>query len=553
MTTGARASLTGLLRGAGEPEGDYALRYPRGERSMLRVLRDRARDRADHTWLVCDGRDSLTFAQAWSLVRRIGLAVRRDAGAGAHVALLMRNQIDFMPCFYGAQVNRGVAVPLNAESRGKHLEYLLDKGDASVLVVRDELFPRLHDVDSLGRVKVVVVTGASPSESTVHGVPVVSFDRWLDGCVVGDEAEEIDELPAWTDSAVIQFTSGTTGRAKGVLFSHHYLYMAAAVVADSLRRRADDVLFTPLPVFHVGALHFIANSSLHAGCTAHLVSAFSPSKCWQQVADSGANFAMILGPMVALVHKVTETVPPHNVKQVFCVPRPPACEDFERRFGVEVLWQAYGMTEVHLLPARLDLLPDKPMGTLGKPVQWCDFGIVDENDNLLPPGEVGELVFRSLLPYGMISEYYKDPQATVDAFRNFMFHTGDLATYDSDGVVYFKGRKQDRIRRRGEMVGAMEIELLVLQHPLILEAAVFAVPSEIGEDDIKLDFVSRETVDPVELRAWCEKQLPKYMVPRYFEQRQSFPKTPSERIEKYRFSRDALDRPEVHDAERNRG
>jgi crotonobetaine/carnitine-CoA ligase len=443
-------------------------------------------------------------------------------------------------------------VPLNAESRGKHLEYLLDKGDASVLVVRDELFPRLHDVESLGRVKVVVVTGTAPTESTVHGVPVVSFDSWLDGCTVDNTVDGTAELPAWTDSAVIQFTSGTTGRAKGVLFSHHYLYMAAAVVADSLRRRADDVLFTPLPVFHVGALHFIANSSLHAGCTAHLVSAFSPSKCWQQVADSGANFAMILGPMVALVHKVTETVPPHKVKQVFCVPRPPACDDFERRFGVEVLWQAYGMTEVHLLPARLELLPDKPMGTLGKPVQWCDFGIVDENDNLLPPGEVGELVFRSLLPYGMISEYYKDPQATVDAFRNFMFHTGDLATYDADGVVYFKGRKQDRIRRRGEMVGAMEIELLVLQHPQILEAAVYAVPSEIGEDDIKLDFVSRETVDPVELRAWCEKQLPKYMVPRYFEQRESFPKTPSERIEKYRFSRDALDRPEVHDAERNK-
>jgi crotonobetaine/carnitine-CoA ligase len=552
MTTAARASLTGLLRGTGDPEGEYALRYPRDERSMLRVLRDRAQSRGDHTWLVCDGRDSLTFAQAWTLVRRIGAAVRRDAGVGAHVALLMRNQIEFMPCFYGAQVNRGVAVPLNAESRGKHLEYLLDKGDAIVLVVRDELFPRLHDVESLGRVKVVVVTGTAPTESTVHGVPVVSFDSWLDGCTADDTADGTAELPAWTDSAVIQFTSGTTGRAKGVLFSHHYLYMAAAVVADSLRRRADDVLFTPLPVFHVGALHFIANSSLHAGCTAHLVSAFSPSKCWQQVADSGANFAMILGPMVALVHKVTETVPPHKVKQVFCVPRPPACDDFERRFGVEVLWQAYGMTEVHLLPARLELLPDKPMGTLGKPVQWCDFGIVDENDNLLPPGEVGELVFRSLLPYGMISEYYKDPQATVDAFRNFMFHTGDLATYDADGVVYFKGRKQDRIRRRGEMVGAMEIELLVLQHPQILEAAVYAVPSEIGEDDIKLDFVSRETVDPVELRAWCEKQLPKYMVPRYFEQRESFPKTPSERIEKYRFSRDALDRPEVHDAERNK-
>lgn len=87
------------------------------------------------------------------------------------------------------------------------------------------------------------------------------------------------------------------------------------------------------------------------------------------------------------------------------------------------------------------------------------------------------MVFRSLLPQAMISEYYKDPQATIRAFRNFMFHTGDLASYDDAGVVYFKGRKQDRIRRRGEMVGAIEIEMLVLLHPDILEAAVYAVPS----------------------------------------------------------------------------
>jgi crotonobetaine/carnitine-CoA ligase len=182
-------------------------------------------------------------------------------------------------------------------------------------------------------------------------------------------------------------------------------------------------------------------------------------------------------------------------------------------------------------------------------VQWCDYGVVDEQDNLLPPGQVGELVFRSLLPFAMISEYYKDPQATVKAFQNFMFHTGDLASYDDDGVVYFKGRKQDRIRRRGEMVGAIEIEMLVLRHPDILEAAVYAVPSPLGEDDIKLDYVANEKLSGRKLRAWCEEQLPKYMVPRFYEQRTSFPKTPSERIEKYRIRSDTLDRVSVYDAE----
>jgi len=545
----SRWERIGLIRGSGEHEGAYARRYERRMRSMLRVLRDQALRRGDHLWLVCDAKDEITFSEAWSLVKRIASAVRRDAGEGAHVALMLRNQVEFMPAFYGAQANHGVAVPLNAESRGKHLEFLLQKGDAKILIIRDELFPRLDDLESLGDVRLIVVTGVPPSLREVRGIRVVEWSSWLQDVSAAEFDDTDESLPRWDGPAVIQFTSGTTGRAKGVLFSHHYLYMASAVVADSLKRQPDDVLFSPLPIFHVGGLHFIANSSLHSGCTAHLVSAFSPTKCWQQAAESGANFAMILGPMLALVDKVTDVVPTHRVKEVFCVPRPPACESFELRFGVRVLWQAYGMTEVHLLPARLEMLPDKPVGTLGKPVSWCDFGVVDEEDNLLPPGEIGELVFRSLLPSAMISEYYKDAEATVSAFRNFMFHTGDLATYDEDGVVYLKGRKQDRIRRRGEMVGAIEIELLVLQHPEILEAAVYPVPSQLGEDDIKLDFVARRTLAGTDVRAWCEQQLPKYMVPRYIEQRTEFPKTPSERIEKYRFKADPLERDAVYDAE----
>lgn len=547
--TARTPNFVGLLRGKGEPEGEYALRYERESRCMLRVLRDQAHNRGDHDWLVCDNQSRITFSEAWTIVQKISLAIARDTGSGVHVALLLRNQIEFMPAFYGAQLNGGVAVPLNAESRGKHLEYLLEKSDASVLIVRDELFTRLSDLETLSGVCLVVVTGQSPNCDKILGVPVVGWNSWLAGLHIESDSATEAALPHWNDSAVIQFTSGTTGGAKGVLFTHHYLYMAAAVVADSLERVASDVLFTPLPVFHVGALHFIANSSLHAGCTAHLVSSFSPSKCWQQAADSEANFAMILGPMLALIDKVTKEVPPHRIAEVFCVPRPPAPEHFEHRFGIKLLWQAYGMTEVHLLPARRNLLPDKPTGTLGRPVQWCDYGVVDEQDNLLPPGQVGELVFRSLLPFAMISEYYKDPQATVKAFQNFMFHTGDLASYDDDGVVYFKGRKQDRIRRRGEMVGAIEIEMLVLRHPDILEAAVYAVPSPLGEDDIKLDYVANEKLSERKLRAWCEEQLPKYMVPRFYEQRTSFPKTPSERIEKYRIRSDTLDRVSVYDAE----
>jgi crotonobetaine/carnitine-CoA ligase len=538
----------GLLRGNGEPEGPYALAYEREQRSMLRVLVDQAARRGEHPWVVCDLVDSLTYAQGLELVYRVGNAVRRDAGEGAHVALFLRNQIEFLPALYGAHAANGVAVPLNAEGRGPLLEYVVAKSDATVLVVRDDLLERFETLTSLGRVETVVVTGGRPARTELHGARVVGWGEWLDGVPADPPAR----LPRWDEVAVIQFTSGTTGRAKGVVFPHHYLYMASAVVADSLARTEDDVLYTPMPVFHVGALHFVANSAIHAGCTAHLRNGFSPSHYWDDVAASGATFTIILAPMLALTHKLVEKPPPHRLRQLFCVPRPAGLEEIEAKFGVQVLWQGYGMTEVHPLPARRELLPGAPPTTLGHPVQWIEYGVVDDDDNLLPPGEVGELVFRSNLPHAMIREYYGDAEATVRAFRNFMFHTGDLASYDEDGVLMFRGRKVDRIRRRGEMVGAMEVELVVLTHEAVLEAAVYAVPSPLGEDDIKLDVVLGRDLPLTELHEWCRQQLPKFMVPRYYERRDSFPKTPSERIEKYKVRDLALDRPEVLDVEASR-
>jgi crotonobetaine/carnitine-CoA ligase len=130
-----------------------------------------------------------------------------------------------------------------------------------------------------------------------------------------------------------------------------------------------------------------------------------------------------------------------------------------------------------------------------------------------------------------------------------MFHTGDMAFYDEDGVMTFVGRKKDRIRRRGEMVGATEVEIPVLTLPTVVEAAAYGVPSDLGEEDIKLDIVASEIIDIPGLRSWCEKNLPSYMVPRYIEQRECFPKTPSERIEKHRLKEETLNRPEVFDFE----
>ncbi len=541
----------GLMRGTGFDLGPYARRLPLQERSLVRVLADQAVERPDHTWLVFDSGPSLTFGEAHAMVNQVAHALVDTVGEGAHVGLFLRNQVEFLPTFLGAMAAGGVAVPFNAEGRGPLLFDLVDRSDVQVLVARADLLDRLQDLDSLGQVRLVVLVGGAGAgdaqlPASVHAVPVVRWEDWL----AGRPTTVARAFPQFDEPALIQFTSGTTGRSKGAVYPHHFLYLYPAMVADSLSRRPEDVITTPLPLFHVAALHLVANTALHAGCTAHLKSRFSASRYWEEVAADGATYSVMLGPMAAIIMKTVDEAPPHRMETMFCLPAPPEREEFERRFKVKMLWHGFGMTEIYPMPMRPDVLDGAPPGTLGYPVRWMDYGVVDQHDQLLPPGDVGEMVFRPLLPHAMTRGYYKDPEASLTAFRNFMFHTGDLASYDEDGCMHFHGRMQERLRRRGENVSAYELEMVALRHPQVLEAAAYGVPAELGEHDIKLDVRCREPIELADLYAWLQRNLPRYMVPRFLEERDGFPKTPSERIEKYKLAEQGVDRPEVYDGER---
>ena len=172
----------GLLRGKGFELGPYATRYPSAARSMVRLLADQAADRGDATWLVFDGADELSFREAHELTNRVAHALIATVGAGAHVALFLRNQREFMPVFYGAMAAGGAAVPLNADARGPLLEYVIDRSDARVLVSRADLLDRLAELPSLGDVERVLVVGAEADlPASAAGVPVERFEDWLEG------------------------------------------------------------------------------------------------------------------------------------------------------------------------------------------------------------------------------------------------------------------------------------------------------------------------------------------------------------------------------------
>ena len=173
------------------------------------------------------------------------------------------------------------------------------------------------------------------------------------------------------------------------------------------------------------------------------------------------------------------------------------------------------MTEIFPMPPIAPELHDRslPMDTIGRPSRWVDYGVVDEHDRLLAPNEVGELVFRPCIPHAMVSEYYKDPERTMEAFRNLMFHTGDLACYDDDGILHFRSRKQDRIRRRGENVSAAELEWVVMKHECRAGRRGVRGPEPARRGGRQARRRAARALPLEDLHAWLTENLPRFMVP----------------------------------------
>src|SRR4051794_14743710 len=199
-----------LLRGKGPDLGRFGARFDQPERTMLHVLRAQARERPDKPWLIFEDTEPLTFGAAQRIVNRVADAVATDIGRGAHVGLFMRNQVEFFPAFYGAQTAGGVAVPLNADARGVLLERVIVKSEIRLLVARADHLEQLAALDSLGAVELLVVTGATELPDALHGARVIAWEKWLQNRSDADA----ERLPDSSQTALIQFTSGTTGNAK---------------------------------------------------------------------------------------------------------------------------------------------------------------------------------------------------------------------------------------------------------------------------------------------------------------------------------------------------
>ena len=519
---------------------------PHAKRTLGTLLEQRAMATPHRTFLRMAGVD-LTFQEFNQQCNRLahGLA-GKGVAPGDMVAVVLPNCPEFVLLWFALVKLGAIEAAVNVGLRGAGLVRTLAMTGCHVVILDEDQIDALGDVaSSLRDVTTVVVRGdAAAAARRFPAWDVLAF-----GQLVTDRADDPGVPVEVSDTAMVLFTSGTTGPSKGCMLSHRYAVRQGELAAEHLRLQPSDVLYSPYPLFHADAATLTVVPALVLGATAAIGSRFTASGFWEEVRAFEATVFDFMGATLTMLWKR----PPQSddaenpVRLAWGVPMPVWASGFEERFGLKLI-EVYGLTDAGVV-AFYPYDEDRRPGACGRPVHPYDVRIFDDADDEMGPGEMGEIVVRPLEPSVTMDGYHGMPNETLATFRNLWLHTGDKGYFDSDGYLHFVGRKSDSIRRRGENISAFEIEEVVLTHPDIVEAAAIGVPSEMTEEDVMLCVVPRagSSVSPEDLVAFCESRMAKFMIPRYVEFRAELPKTETAKVEKYRLQQagvgpDAWDR-----------
>ena len=499
-----------------------------GEWVMSSIIEDRAEKLGDRTAV-----HTRTGSLSWVYLRdraQRAAAFLASLGVkpGDRVATMLDPTPDYLAAWFACSWMGAVEVPVNTDYKGTFLELVLRESQARVLILQRRYVERVHDVAAAELLHLVVVGDGEdevPAGKQLHEFSDAQSLSPLGRCRRREQ-----------DLLYILYTSGTTGPSKGVMHCNRSALWTAHSSRNVMEIRASDVGFSFFPLFHVTARSAIFTAGMLAGCPTVLRERFSLENFWPDVRRYGATFTMYMG---SIIHFLCQQPPREgeieNSLRVAsgAAASPELIEQFERRFGCRLL-EIYGMTEIGTTSG-----PQKGgqavKGTMGRPLNHLTVEIHDEDDGVLPANVPGEIVVRPNSPFAIMQGYWRQPEATIQAWRNLWFHTGDLGKLTADGDLVFIDRLKDSMRRRGENISSFEVERAVQTHPDVEECAAFAIPSEATEDEVMIAVVLREggCVSLDELHSYCVKVLPRFAVPRYVRIVDALPKTPTGRVQKH--------------------
>lgn len=489
--------------------------------SVASVLGESARTHPDRVAVV-DPDVRLTYRELWARVLRCAGALRASGvRPGDRVAVLLPNSADFLCAYYGALVAGATVVPVHGLLVAEEVAYVLRHSGASVLISDGPPWP-------------VAEKGArAAGVRAVRGVPM------------GVDASAAPEPAAPDATAVILYTSGTTGRPKGALLTHLNIVMNASVVAhDLLGLGPDDVVLGCLPLFHSYGQTCAMNATLRAGATLVLMPRFTGAGALDLLAAERVSVFMGVPTMYhALVEAAARE--PGASADAACRRRLRAAvsggaalpvavlERFEAAFATRVL-EGYGLTETSPVATFNQPGLGRRAGTVGHPVWGVETGVADaaveDSVVLLPDGEVGEVVVRG---HNVFAGYLDDPAATAAAVVDGWFRTGDLGVRDEEGFLRIVDRKKDLVIRGGFNIYPREVEEVLVRHPSVSEVAVIGVPDEARGEEICAVVVARADAAAVtaeELIAWSRERLGRHKYPRIVRFAESLPLGPTGKV-----------------------
>lgn len=521
-----------------EKLGDLIGSFGMRNATLPNVLEMKAEENKDKIFVAFHDKE-ISYKEVNERANRIANGLLKlNIGRKPKIALMLPNIPEFMYCWFGISKIGAVIVPVNIHLKGVMLQYILEHSDSEHIILD---FPYLKAFETIKkqvpRIKQVIVCNAP--ESIKLDSSYLRYEQIYDSNTENPSIKVRNFQPMQ-----ILYTSGTTGRPKGILY-RHYFVLAGLFVYNQLKEENftdKDILYCSLPLFHGFPQFLNLLPTMFLNGKIVIADKFHVSTFWDDVKKYKATIVCYIGGMLQILLKqpMKESERTHEVKVAFGGGCPKSIwEEFEKRFHVKI-YEGWSLSEAVGMTLNRVGSEGGKAGSIGKSVEGFMLKIVDENGKEVPPGIPGEILAKSTLP--ILLEYYKKPdKAKTETDADGWAHTGDIGYQDEDGYVFFTGRKKDMIRRMGENIAAEEVERVANLHPSIIETAAFAVPREevLGEEEVKIVAVLKEneSLTPVELLDFMKDKTAYFMLPRYIEFKTQIEmahyKTATERIKKF--------------------